>query len=109
MRDGTTLFKNHGLNNIHLSKIDNEFRVSSRVISTGANVKHQAVVKLVKKHEKELLKHGSWSGFKIQPKGQKTEAFLNEDQAYLVMTFLKNTETVVLFKSSLVKAYSKLR
>lgn len=109
LRDGTTLFKNHGLNKIHLIKIDNEYRVSSRIISLGAKVKHQTVVKLLKKYEKEILNHGSWSGFKIQSKGQKTEAFLNEDQAYLLMTFLRNSETVILFKSSLVKEYSKLR
>ena len=97
------------LNGIILSKVNDEYRVSSRLIATGAEVQHQAVVKLLKKHELELQKHGSWSGFKIQSSGQKTESFLNEDQAYLLMTFLRNTETVVLFKSNLVKAYSKLR
>lgn len=95
-----------------IALIDNKNKValvSSRTIAKGANVKHQAIIKSVKKHEKELLKHGSWSGFKIQSSGQKKEALFNEEQASLIMMLLRNTEQVVKFKSALVSAFYKLR
>ena len=51
-------------------------------------------------------------GFKIQAmkSGQNTKDYiLNEQQATLLVTFLKNTEQVANFKTNLVKAFFKMR
>ena len=97
------------INGILLTKKRNNVVVSSRILAKGVGVQHQATTKLATKHQSEVEKHGSWSGFIIQPSGQKKEAFFNEEQAAFILMLLRNTPTVVSFKSALVSAFYKLR
>lgn len=89
----------------------NEPMTTSLAIAEGTENTHQAVMKMVKTYVSELQNFGE-VGFQIRlnPQGSPTEfAFLNEPQATLLITFLRNSEIVVRFKVALVKAFYELR
>ena len=83
----------------------------SSIISDNAEITHHAVKEQIRKHLAELEKFGKVA-FKMTPSesGQsKRDYILNEQQATLLITFLRNTAPVIAFKSSLVKAFFELR
>ena len=83
----------------------------SSIISDNAEITHHAVKEQIRKHLLELEKFGKVA-FKMTPleSGQsKRDYILNEQQATLLITFLRNTAPVIAFKSALVKAFFKLR
>ena len=83
----------------------------SSIISDNAGITHHAVKEQIRKHLLELEKFGKVA-FKMTPleSGQsKRDYILNEQQATLLITFLRNTAPVIAFKSALVKAFFKLR
>ncbi|MCG7588008.1 phage regulatory protein/antirepressor Ant [Photobacterium sp. OFAV2-7] len=80
-------------------------------IAEGVGNPHSSVIKLIRNNIKDFQEFGI-IGFEIQPKpkgqrgGSATEyAILNEQQATLLMTYMRNTEIVRMFKKRLVKAF----
>ena len=83
----------------------------SSIISDNAEITHHAVKEQIRKHLAELEKFGKVA-FKMTPleSGQsKRDYVLNEQQATLLITFLRNTAPVISFKLALVKAFFELR
>lgn len=95
----------------------NEPMTTSLAIADGTENSHESVIKLVRKYVEDLQEFGPF-GFEIQkgcplPQGgyaKSTEfAYLNEPQATLLITYLRNTDTVRRFKIALVKAFYEMR
>jgi phage regulator Rha-like protein len=93
---------------------NNEPMTTSLAIAEGVQMDHATVLKLLRKHVEQLSELGG-VGFEIQPfdtnGGQQWRDvyFLNEQQATLLITFMRNTEIVIRFKVALVKAFFELR
>ncbi len=100
--------------------INNEPVTNSLVVAQRTRVSHEAVIKLVRRHRPDFEELGLVrfeirnqapvnSGFEIRnPKGagRPTEyAILNERQATLLITYMRNTKKVRRFKLTLVKAF----
>ena len=85
---------------------------TSDVIVEYAKIKHHAVQQMISKHESSLKKFGivAFEMRKLSGAGRpETIYHLNEEQATLLITFLKNTETVIDFKVELVKQFYQMR
>ncbi|WP_306600726.1 phage antirepressor KilAC domain-containing protein [Geothrix sp. 21YS21S-2] len=92
-----------------------EPRTSSLAIAQGTENDHASVIKLVRTYRADLEEFGL-VGFEIQPRpsgqhggGDVEFALLNEQQATLLMTYMRNSEIVRKFKMRLVKAFYELR
>ena len=84
---------------------------TSAIIAECAGVKHHAIQEHIRKQIGRLEQFGKVS-FKMRPlqSGQQAKDYiLNEQQATLLITFLKNTEPVRQFKMNLVKAFFEMR
>jgi phage regulator Rha-like protein len=80
--------------------------IDSEGIALLANNEHRSIVRLIKNH-KDTLEEFGVMGFEItkpDSKGgrPKTTYLLNEEQATLLTTFMKNSTKVVMFKKKLV-------
>lgn len=88
--------------------------VDSLAIADGVELEHASVLKLVRTHEASLAAFGR-VGFQIRPFAtaggtqNRQVALLNEHQATLLGTFMKNSAKVVAFKVALVKAFYEMR
>lgn len=83
----------------------------SSVIAEYAEVQHRTVKRLVTKHKESLETFGKVR-FEISPSasGQNERNYmLNEQQATLLITFMRNTDKVIEFKKALVKAFYDMR
>ena len=83
----------------------------SSIVAECTNLQHHTITKTIRKHQARFEQFGK-VGFKIQAmeSGQNTKDYiLNEQQATLLVTFLKNTEQVANFKTNLVKAFLEMR
>lgn len=83
----------------------------SSIIAECAEVKHRHLKILLNKHRADFEKFGKMT-FKISPSeaGQNVRDYiLNEQQATLLITYLRNTEPVKEFKTNLVKAFFEMR
>ena len=84
---------------------------TSEIIAECAGIKHHAIQEHIRKQIGRLEHFGKVS-FKMRPlqSGQQAKDYiLNEQQATLLITFLKNTEQVANFKTNLVKAFFEMR
>lgn len=84
---------------------------TSAIIAECAGIKHHAIQEHIRKQIARLEQFGKVS-FKMRPlqSGQQAKDYiLNEQQATLLITFLKNTEQVANFKTNLVKAFFEMR
>lgn len=89
---------------------------TSEVIAECAGVKHDTVQKLIQRHEDDFKAFGL-VGFEIRavrtPGSRGTKYVknykLNEQQATLLFTFLRNTPVVIEFKKALVHQFYKMR
>ena len=99
---------------VYLSPNTEEPFTTSEVIAECAGVKRDTVQKLVQRHEKDLHEFGK-VGFGIRPlsgskTGQTVKVYhLNEQQATLLLTFLRNTPVVIEFKKELVRQFFAMR
>lgn len=88
--------------------------IDSLTIADGVEISHQAVIKIIRKYLPDFEEFGR-VGFEIRPFGtsggtQKREvAYLNEDQAMLLFTFLKNTSIARSLKGKIIKAFRACR
>lgn len=97
------------------NKIDAVPFTTSDVIAEYAEVKHHAVQQMISKHESALKAFGVIAFEMRKPvagsKGGRPEIIyhLNEQQATLLITFLRNTEPVIRFKTELVRQFYAMR
>lgn len=97
------------------NKIDSEPFTTSDVIAESAGIKHHAIQQLIFKHEADFKEFGVFAFEMRKPptgsKGGRPETIyhLNEQQATLLMTYLKNTEKVRAFKKELVRQFYAMR
>ena len=99
---------------VYLAPNTEEPFTTSEVIAECAGVKRDTVQKLIQRHEKDLREFGR-VGFEIrtlQTRGGQQMAkiyHLNEQQATLLLTFLRNTPVVIEFKKELVRQFFAMR
>lgn len=97
-----------------VSVINGEPLASTEVIARGMKQQHASVIKLVRKHQAALAGMGR-VGFEIQPfatrGGQQTRevAMLNERQAALLISLMRNSDEVVDFKAALINEFYRMR
>ena len=83
----------------------------SSIVADFADVKHRHLKILLNKHKEDFEQFGKVT-FKISPSeaGQMVRDYiLNEQQATLLITYLRNTKPVRAFKKELVKAFFEMR
>lgn len=83
----------------------------SSIVAECAEIKHRHLKILLNKHREDFESFGKVQ-FKISPSesGQNVRDYiLNEQQATLLITYLRNTEPVKEFKKNLVKAFFEMR
>ena len=87
---------------------------TTKIIAKSAMVQHHSVTRILQKYQMDFEECGK-VGFKIEPltdssTGQSEKIFvLNEEQATLLITYLKNTPTVRAFKKELVRQFIAMR
>lgn len=87
---------------------------TSEIIAQGVGVQHKNILALVRNYQADFETFGvfAFETRKVEnPQGGRPETFaiLNEQQATLLVTYCKNTETVRKFKVALVKAFYDMR
>lgn len=94
---------------------NNEPVTTSLAIAEGVGMVHASVIKLVRKYIEDLQEFGP-CGFKIQMVsrtqggGRQIEySVMNEPQATLLLTYMRNSPVVRQFKKALVRAFFELR
>lgn len=104
------------MSNITLIHNDGEARVDSRMVAEHLGVAHKSTYQLLTNYacdfkELGLLPFQMESVKKEGGRGSKLQkyALLNEDQAYLLLAYSKNTRKVRQLKLSLVKAFKAAR
>lgn len=84
----------------------------SSIVAECAEVKHDTVQSLIRNHQEDFESYGI-IGFEIRKldgRGRPMKIYrLNEQQATLLITYLKNTAPVRKFKMNLVKAFFEMR
>lgn len=100
--------------NYLIEKIDDEFRVSHKVVAEKTNNDVISIRKLIDRYISDFKEFGHLvilndrvinNGKGEQPKSY----YLNEAQATLLMTYLRNSEVVKIFKKNLVKAFFMMK
>lgn len=87
-------------------------RIDSRLLAALLGNRHQSLFELVKGYRADFEALGilQFQTGEIQGRGQPEKfALLNEDQAYLVLTYSRNTARVRALKVRLVKAFREAR
>lgn len=87
---------------------------TSEAIAEGAGVEHRATLQLISNNVADLEEFGLVA-FEMRARsagqhggGDRRIARLNEQQATLILTYLRNTEQVRAFKKNLVKAFYEM-
>ena len=95
--------------------INGEPMTTTLTIASQTMNDHASVIKLVRTYQSDLSEFGL-VGFQIQPRlpgqhggGDAEYACLNEQQATLLLTYMRNSEIVRNFKKALVKAFYEMR
>lgn len=100
----------HTMNIVYMDGKKELYTLSS-IVAECAGVQHHTITRTIRKQFERFERLGK-VGFKIQASesGQQTKDYiLNEQQATLLITFLKNTEQVAQFKETLVTAFFEMR
>lgn len=98
--------------NIQLVGRHEEPRVDSRILAERLGTKHHSTYALLKKYKSDFKELGilRFQIEVIKGRGQPEKyAMLNEDQAYLLLTYSRNTDRVRALKVKLVKAFGQAR
>lgn len=81
---------------------------STKIVADLYDVPHHTITRIIRRYTKDFEEFGK-VGHRVQalPSGQSEKEYLiNEDQFYLLVTFMKNTEIGRRAKIELVKAFS---
>ena len=90
----------------------NDAFTNSKVIADGTGVSHRKLKEVIKKHTKNIETFGKlYAPYEAESTGGRREQIfiLNEPQAAFLITLLKNTDTVVKFKTELVRQFYMMR
>lgn len=83
---------------------------TSKAIAAGTENDHASVIKLVRAYESDLLEFGLLDFKSESTAGRPTEyAVLNEEQATLLLSYMRNSEIVRNFKKALVRAFYEMK
>lgn len=101
------------MNKLVFIKKDEVF-TNSKLIAENAEVQHHTVTKIIRNYKSDFEEFGKVRFIdicSINSKGGRPEKLylLNEQQATLLLTYLKNTEPVREFKKNLVRQFYKMR
>ncbi|MCD1287292.1 MULTISPECIES: Rha family transcriptional regulator [unclassified Brevibacterium] len=83
---------------------------TSEIVAEHAGVSHQATLKLIETHREVMESEFGQVGFEFRPGyngSQVRFARLTDEQSSFLLTLTRNTEKVVAFKASLVKAFAE--
>ena len=97
--------------NFALTLVKNERRADTRVLAKHLGNQHKNVFELVKNYKADFEQLGKVT-FQTEalPSGQLEKfALLNEDQAYLLLTYSRNSAKVRALKVKMVKAFAEAR
>jgi len=89
-----------------IQRKNNDLLVSTDTIAKYTENEHRSVYRLIKNYESDFSEFGQ---VRFEIAGRQSIAMLNEDQATLLITFLKNTDKVRSFKIALVKEFKSLK
>lgn len=99
--------------------LKNEPYTTSKIIAEYGGQEHESIIKLITKYQKELKEFGRLHSVKEEypdlkseksKRGRPSKIFkLNEEQATFLITLMKNTSQVVIFKKDLVKEFFTMR
>ncbi len=96
-----------------ITEIKQEARVDSRLIAGQLEISHQKMVNnLIYKYQSDFEEFGvlPFKKAKVKSMGRPEQyTLLNEDQAYLLLTYSRNTPRVRRLKINLVKAFRRFR
>lgn len=92
--------------------IDGEARIDSLTIAEQCDTQHKSVIQLIRNNIDDFHEFGN-SAFEMRNRdgaGRPTEvALLNEAQATLLITYMRNSDLVRAFKKTLVKEFQRLK
>lgn len=99
---------------LYQSGASGEPLTTSEIIAEGAGVQRHTVTRLIQQHKGDFEEFG---GVRFEIEARETKGgtqnfkvyYLNEQQATLLLTYLKNTEVVRAFKRELVKQFFAMR
>ena len=100
------------MSTLSLAVVDGEPRIDSRLVASELGVTHRNTYELVDNYFAEFQEFGilRFETGEIKGRGQPEKYYLlNEDQAYFLMTLVRNTEEAVELKKRLVKAFAQYR
>lgn len=93
--------------------LEGEPRASSEVIARGVAIQHKNLLAMIRKYGGDLSEFGRIAFQTRNPArqgGRPTEvAMLNEQQATLLLAFMRNSPKVIEFKIALVKEFFRMR
>lgn len=97
-----------------VTTIEGEPRASSEVIARGVKVQHKNLLGLIRKHTASLEGFGGvrFETRPFQTRGgiqHREVALLNEHQAALIISFMRNSPEVVEFKVRLIREFFRMR
>lgn len=85
-------------------------RAGTFFIAKGFNREHKTVAKLIERYREDFEDFGTLKVRKIKTKGRPViEFWLNEQQALLLGTYMRNNKIVREFKKKLIRQFEKLR
>ena len=84
---------------------------TSAIIAERTGIAHRRVKDAIRKYQAELKVFGLLGAYQTESTGGRPQEIvrLNEEQATLLLTFLKNTPVVVAFKTELVRQFYAMR
>ena len=97
---------------VYLSPNTKDPFTTSEVIAECTGVQHHTITRLIQQHRKDFKEFGilRFEIEEIKGRGQPRKTYhLNEQQATLLMTYLRNTEVVREFKKELVRQFYAMR
>jgi phage antirepressor YoqD-like protein len=103
------------MNSLPLAVIDGEPRIDSRLIANQLGVEHKNTRELIQQYQVDFEEFGVCPFETAKPTqgslGGRPEKFalLNEDQAYLLLTYCQNTEQARTLKKRLVMSFAEHR
>lgn len=94
-----------------VTAVDGEPRASSEVIARGVKQGHRGLMQLIRRHQDNLESFGKVQfQMRANRRGSPTEvALLNEHQAALIISFMRNSAEVVDFKVRLIREFFRMR
>jgi anti-repressor protein len=107
----------NSVEDLQIIDLNGEFVVDSRLIANRLDIEHESFMRTIKKHESKIEQRFGIIRFEIgrsEPNANGAVhntkfALLTENQATALMTFSKNTDSVIECKLDLVDAFSKAK